>query len=52
MGMVFLLENLGFGSQLPQITPKSTQEIKFLGFMVNSVTEASRGEDKTSQAKP
>ncbi len=38
MGLVFLLENLGFVINYPKSQLEPTQEIEFLGFVVNSQT--------------
>lgn len=38
MGLVFLLENLGFVINYPKSQLQPTQEIEFLGFMINSQT--------------
>ena len=39
MGLTFLLENLGFVINYPKSQLQPTQEIEFLGFMVNSLTK-------------
>ena len=52
MGVVYLLENLGFVINHPksQLTP--TQEIEFLGFVVNFSSMGRRKRSKARQPKP
>ncbi len=54
MGLVFLLENLGFVINYPRSQLEPTQEIEFLGFVVNSQTmelQAPRGETQEDQVR-